>query len=135
MTKIRTTDWFDRSIKPWHTGSYEVEHLDGSVRRAWFRGKTWIDPVTKEEIYSRQLRAWRGQLQQFDPKKLEDQEKHFAATHQVKFVRSLFRHWISMNDPVNACRYYLIGQRLGLKFSRLERKAFAKISLDMKKKV
>jgi hypothetical protein len=115
------------SIKPWHRGLYELLNSDKTVKRARFSNGIWLDLATMEPLDAASYSGWRGRIQQYTEDKIEVAMKAMESDHQRKYARPLFRHWVSLDDTMKACRYFEIGRALGAKFSSVDERAYERL--------
>lgn len=122
------TSWFEMSVRPWHRGVYELLYLENRVLQGRFSKGTWHDTETKELIDTKLLLGWRGRIQQYPEKNVHEVVQAMESGHQRKYAIPLFRHWVSVQHFMKACRYFEIGKVLGAKFKVHDKRAYDRIN-------
>lgn len=122
------TPWFAMNIRPWHQGKYELLDSQGEIKLYSFKKKEWRHATSDASINPALFVGWRGRMQQYSEEKIQNVVEAMESEHQRKYAIPLFRHWVSVNDSIKACRYFLIGKELGAKFRVYDRRAYKRLT-------
>lgn len=128
---FKRTDWFDISVRPKHRGRYEVLLQDNTIIDARFKGKNWFEYATKTNYDIALIQSWRGRCGLIDEAQLDARVDFMRSNRRRKDMRPLFRHWASEGAVLQACQQFKIGEKLGAKFSRAEKRAYEELSRNM----
>lgn len=126
MAKL--TGWIGIKKRPVYRGNYRVKLHDGSVVMARFKGRNWYSVESAEMHDVTLLCAWQGRCGLIEGNLVEASVNSMEVNHRRKDVRPLFRHWVSSGDGPQACRSYLIGKVLGVKFTMSEKRAYQELT-------
>lgn len=127
----RKTNWIDLLQRPAYRGRYELRRNDNSVVLAQFRGKYWYDVDTKERLDISPFKAWRGRNGLQKMSVVVANMAYLQSNRSRRYVRKLFRHWVSGSDYVEASLLHKIGTLLKVKFSTAERAAFEAFDAEL----